>query len=157
MENKLFRKKSLERITSPEELHDYLRVTSPRLWMLLSAIAALLVGFIVYASTVTLENTMKIQVDVQFIEIPEEMQEQSGIQDYTLVSAKLPASQMNQVDVGMTVRIGKETGKVSFVAIEENEITLIIETNKNILPLPDGSYDAELVLESTTPISFLWN
>lgn len=157
MENKLFRKKSLEKISSPEELHDYMQVTSPRLWMLLSAIAALLVGFIVYASTVTMENTMKIQVDVQFVDFTEEFQEQSGLQNYTLVSAKLPASQMNQVDVGMTVRIGKETGKVSFVAIEENEITLIIETNKNILPLPDGSYDAELVLESTTPISFLWN
>lgn len=157
MENNLFRKKSLERISSPEELHDYMQVTSPRLWMLLSAIAALLVGFIVYASTVTMENTMKIQVDVQFVDFTEEFQEQSGLQNYTLVSAKLPASQMNQVDVGMTVRIGKETGKVSFVAIEENEITLIIETNKNILPLPDGSYDAELVLESTTPISFLWN
>lgn len=157
MENKLFRKKSLEKISSPEELHDYMQVTSPRLWMLLSAIAALLVGFIVYASTVTMENTMKIQVDVQFVDFTEEFQEQSGLQNYTLVSAKLPASQMNQVDVGMTVRIGKETGKVSFVAIEDNEITLIIETNKNILPLPDGSYDAELVLESTTPISFLWN
>ena len=157
MENKLFRKKSLEKISSPEELHDYMQVTSPRLWMLLSAIAALLVGFIVYASTVTMENTMKIQVDVQFVDFTEEFQEQSGLQNYTLVSAKLPASQMNQVDVGMTVRIGKETGKVSFVAIEGNEITLIIETNKNYLPLPDGSYDAELVLESTTPISFLWN
>ena len=157
MENKLFRKKSLEKISSPEELHDYMQVTSPRLWMLLSAIAALLVGFIVYASTVTMENTMKIQVDVQFVDFTEEFQEQSGLQNYTLVSAKLPASQMNQVDVGMTVRIGKETGKVSFVAFEENEITLIIETNKNYLPLPDGSYDAELVLESTTPISFLWN
>ena len=157
MENKLFRKKSLEKISSPEELHDYMQVTSPRLWMLLSAIATLLVGFIVYASTVTMENTMKIQVDVQFVDFTEEFQEQSGLQNYTLVSAKLPASQMNQVDVGMTVRIGKETGKVSFVAIEDNEITLIIETNKNYLPLPDGSYDAELVLESTTPISFLWN
>lgn len=35
MENNLFRKKSLEHISSPEELHDYMRVTSPRLWMIL--------------------------------------------------------------------------------------------------------------------------
>ena len=47
MENGLFRKKSLERISSPEELHDYMRVTSPRLWMILAAIVVLLVGFIV--------------------------------------------------------------------------------------------------------------
>ena len=41
MEN-LFRKKSLDRISSPEELHDYLRVTSPSLWMVLAAIMVLL-------------------------------------------------------------------------------------------------------------------
>ena len=29
MENGLFRKKNMERIASPEELHDYMRVNSP--------------------------------------------------------------------------------------------------------------------------------
>ena len=50
MDNGLFRKKSIDRISSPEELHDYMRVTSPRLWMILAAVVLLLVGFIVYAS-----------------------------------------------------------------------------------------------------------
>ncbi len=49
MENGLFRKKSLERISSPEQLHDYMHVTSPRLWMLLIAVAVLLIGFLAYA------------------------------------------------------------------------------------------------------------
>ena len=31
MQNELFRQKSIERISSPEALHDYMRVTSPRL------------------------------------------------------------------------------------------------------------------------------
>jgi hypothetical protein len=47
MDNQLFRKKSIDRISSPEKLEDYMRVTSPRLWMLLSAIVILLVGFLV--------------------------------------------------------------------------------------------------------------
>ena len=46
----------METISSPEQLHDYMRVTSPRLWMLLGAIVVLLVGFIAYASTATMEN-----------------------------------------------------------------------------------------------------
>ena len=58
MENQLFRKKSLESISSPEEMHDYMRVTTPRLWMLLTAIVVLVAGFIVYASMTTLENTI---------------------------------------------------------------------------------------------------
>ena len=64
MENQFFRQKSMKRISSPEELHDYMRVTSPKLWMILGAIAAILIGFIVYASTATMENTMPITVEV---------------------------------------------------------------------------------------------
>ena len=62
MDNQLFREKSLKHISSPEELHHYLRVTGPRLWMILTAVVALLIGFIVYASTVTMENTMPIKI-----------------------------------------------------------------------------------------------
>ena len=61
MENQLFRQKSIDRISSPEQLHDYMRVTSPKLWMILSAIIVLMVGLIVLASTATMESTMKVQ------------------------------------------------------------------------------------------------
>ena len=37
-------KKALERITAPEQLTDYLRVTNPGIWALLTAIICLLVG-----------------------------------------------------------------------------------------------------------------
>ena len=40
----LFREKSLETIESPESLNDYLRVTSPGVWIILAAVIALLVG-----------------------------------------------------------------------------------------------------------------
>ena len=59
MQNQLFRQKSLEKIQSPEVMHDYMRVTSPRLWMILTAIVVLLGGFIAYASTTTMESTMR--------------------------------------------------------------------------------------------------
>ena len=43
-------------------MHDYMRVTSPRLWMILAAIVILLAGFIAYASTTTMESTVPIKV-----------------------------------------------------------------------------------------------
>lgn len=46
--NGLFRQKSLETISSPEDLHDYIRVTNPGVWLILSAIIILLAGFIVW-------------------------------------------------------------------------------------------------------------
>ena len=156
MENGLFRKKSLERISSPEELHDYMRVTSPRLWMLLGAITALLVGFIVYASTATMENTMPIKVKVSQYEL--ETNAAGEIEYMTAIEAHLPHTMKDQVDSNMMVRIGRIEAKIAYVGVGENEtIFLNIDPGMDYVPLEEGEYDAELVLESTMPISFLWN
>lgn len=156
MENGLFRKKSLERISSPEALHDYMRVTSPRLWMLLGAIAALLAGFIVYASTATMENTVAIKVKVSQYELGGN---DAGETEYmTAIEAHLPRSMKDQVDGGMTVRIGRDEVKIAYIGVGEDEsLYMSLDPGRDYLPIPEGEYDAELVLESTTPISFLWN
>ena len=44
MENKLFREKSIKRISSPEQLNDYLHVTNPGIWALLICVIVLLAG-----------------------------------------------------------------------------------------------------------------
>ena len=44
----LFREKNLERLESPEKLNDYLRVTSPGVWMVLGAVIVLLVGVCIW-------------------------------------------------------------------------------------------------------------
>lgn len=157
MENQLFRQKSINRISSPEELHDYLRVTSPKLWMILGAIAVLLIGFIVYASTATMENTMPIKVTVESLE--PNLVNPEGESAQCFVYSYLPVTWLDTVKTGMKVRIGKEEGVVGLIATldGDNEIALIIDMENEHIPLQIGSYDAELVLESTTPISFLWN
>ncbi len=49
MADSIFREKSLKRITSPEELGDYLRVTSPTVWLVLGAVILLLVGMLIWS------------------------------------------------------------------------------------------------------------
>ena len=154
MENQLFRQKSIDRISSPEELHDYMRVTSPRLWMILTAVITLLIGFIIYASTANLENTMPIKVDLQTIDLSDERGE---IVKYTFIECMLPISQLEMVQPGMAMRVAGQTGKISSLYTSDDQLGLLFEMDNAYLGLPDGTYDAELVLESTTPISFLWN
>ena len=48
MNEGLFRKKSIDKISSPEQLDDYIRVSNPAIWMLLSCIIILLVGMCVW-------------------------------------------------------------------------------------------------------------
>ena len=159
MENGLFRKKSIDRISSPEELHDYMRVTSPRLWMILAAIVILLAGFIVYASTATMENTMQIRVQLQKYHISSEIDPDGEERDITYVASRLPLDQIDMVKTGMKLRLGKEVGHISWILTsdEDDQIDVVYEMDHAYIPMNDGEYDAELVLESTTPMSFLWN
>ena len=54
----LFRKKSMEKISSPEELNDYIRVTTPSVWLVLLATVILLLGMLAWSifGTVNMEN-----------------------------------------------------------------------------------------------------
>ena len=158
MQNGLFRQKSIERISSPEALHDYMRVTSPRLWMILAAVVLLLGGFIAYASTAKMENTMPIKVTVETYHMTEE-ETQGEARDVTIVYSSLPEDQMNQIKKGMKLRLLKETGTVSWLTsgVQEGLVEVGFDMDPLNYPLNDGEYDAELVLESSTPVSFLWN
>ena len=49
MNNSLFRKKNLERISSPEQLNDYIKVSNPSVWLIISAMLILMVAFSVWA------------------------------------------------------------------------------------------------------------
>ena len=42
--NGLFRQKSIDRVSSPEKLDDYIRVTTPSVWIALIAMILLLAG-----------------------------------------------------------------------------------------------------------------
>ncbi len=48
-ERSIFRKKSLERVTSPEQLNDYIKVTTPSVWIILAATLILIIGVLVWA------------------------------------------------------------------------------------------------------------
>lgn len=96
----LFREKSMERITSPDQMRDHLRVTNPRLWMLLGAIILLLTGFIVYAAASTIESTYSLRMEFSA----------TGY-----ITGDIPYEQMDHFSVGMPVRIAGETGRLRSV------------------------------------------
>ena len=56
MNKQIFRKKSVDRMSSPEQLNDYIKVTNPGVWMALAAIVILLIGVCVWGVFGTLET-----------------------------------------------------------------------------------------------------
>ena len=53
----LFREKNLERLESPEKLNDYLRVTSPGVWLVMATIIVLLAGVCIWGVLGRIEAT----------------------------------------------------------------------------------------------------
>ena len=45
----VFREKSMERVSSPEQLNDYIRVTTPSVWLVLLALVILLAGILAWS------------------------------------------------------------------------------------------------------------
>ena len=53
----IFRQKSMDRVSSPEQLNDYIRVTTPSVWLVLVAIILLLAGMLAWSVFGTVEAT----------------------------------------------------------------------------------------------------
>ena len=140
------RGKKERRISSPEELHDYMHVTGPGLWIILAVIIALLAALIILASTVKMENLMDVQVQVSQ---PGEDGEPARM------LCTLTGDRKNQVRIGMKVLAAGQEGTVSELAEDDDEVRVMIVMDREGAKLKEGSYDAKIVLESTSPLSFL--
>ncbi len=157
MDNGLFRKKSLERISSPEQMNDYIRVTNPGVWMVLGTIIALLAGVIIWAAAGRLETVVPVVV----------VAGDSGTFCY------VPETYAGSVAAGMPVRIDKEEYTLGEpeqkpLVVDESfdEYTLHIgglTVGQWVCKIPvdadltDGIYEAGIVEDSVSPISFLLN
>ena len=130
----IFRSETMERISSPERLTDYLRVTSPGIWIVLAAVLILLVGFFVWMSVDTLETTAEVGVSVQNRNAEVAIKNGDGT-----------------IEKDMTLRVGNQEVAILSTKTDEYGRTVgIAELN-----LTDGMYDGTLVTEAVHPMHFL--
>ena len=65
MKKNLFRKEAINSISSPDQLADYLRVTTPGTWIVLSAVLFFLIGLFAWSTVGTLENSVNARALVE--------------------------------------------------------------------------------------------
>lgn len=131
----IFRKKTLERISSPEQLTDYLRVATPSIWVILVAIILLLAGIFAWAAVGTLETTADVKVVVS---------EKSAVVVPTTYA---------DIKAGMPLRVGGQDIVIASVDVDSFGGPMGTAT----VNLPDGTYDGVVVTETVHPIEFLLN
>ena len=134
MNNSLFREKSIQKVQSPDNLNEYIRVSNPGIWILLVSIVFLLLGLCIWGCFGQLRTVISVEATCE-----------NGV-----VSCLLPDDNAAGVQPGMTAELGGRTGTVTQVSGNE----CIIEPEE---PLADGAYTAEILVETIHPISFLLN
>lgn len=138
MSEKLFRKKSLDKIASPESLTDYIRVTNPGVWLVLAALIVLLAGACVWAIFGRMETKLPVTAKVE-----------NGMAAITLT-----ADEAEKVTPGESVIFDGGEGVILTIEgpDEAGLYTAAAEMNA-----PDGTLRAEIVTESVSPMSFIVN
>ena len=137
----IFRKKSLERIQSPENLNEYVRVTNPGVWLLLGGMIALLLGAVAWGIFGRLDTVLRVDTHVF---------EGRAV-------CYVDEAYIDSIRKGMTVQLDEKTGKIGEIGGEEENgagYACEIVTDE---ALADGLYVGEILLESRSPISFVLN
>lgn len=155
MDKQLYRQKSIERISSPEQLHDYMRVTSPRLWMILVAIIIMLAGLILLAATTQMENTLKTSLVMERTtgQSPDDPSKEEIVEGAYI---ELPIEQKDSLALGQEVRASGAKGTISMIYQYAESVVALVDMEEGS-ELPEGTHDAEVVIEKTTPMSYLLN
>ncbi len=138
MDNQIFRQKSLDRISSPEQLNDYLHVTNPAVWLALTAVILLLAGALLWGSIASIDSFASGTAQVK-----------DGNMTLRFDDDQIATS----VKTGMTVEVGDTEAVISSVGrADDGSIFALADTN-----LADGSYPARVVYKNEQVLRLLFN
>lgn len=156
--SELFRKKSLDRVNSPEQLNDYIRVSNPSIWMLLGAIIVLLVGVCVWGVFGHLDTTV----------------EAVGVCVDGVVTCYIQEADISDVSSGCLVSIDGDEYVIEEVAafsvhFDEAERSSLLPSGTMAAETPvytaslsapdlaDGCYTVSVITRREAPMSFVLN
>ena len=157
MNQQLFRKKSVDKVSSPEHLNEYIRVANPGVWVVLAAIVILLAGVVVWGFIGHLDTTLTTAVVCENGE----------------AVIYVTEADAEKIAVGMTVRVDDKEYTVSEISAEPSRVdgtmseyaihasgltvgdwVYAVKVNGDFT---DGVHKAEIVIERISPISFILN
>lgn len=154
----LFRKKSMEKVTSPEQLNDYIRVSNPGVWMVLIAVIVLLAGALAWGIFGHLDTTVQT----------------GGICTDGKLVCYIGEADFEKVKIGGAIEVDGKEYSVSSVAdtpvrLDEsidsyllhltglNEDDWAYAVTAEAQDMKDGTYSASLIIERVKPLDFVLN
>ncbi|MBO4836864.1 MAG: hypothetical protein J5564_04145 [Clostridia bacterium] len=154
---KLFREKSLEAVESPDSLNDYLRVTSPGVWLVLAAAVLLLAGGIVWGIFGRIETRGTYAVTARDGEtvlcyVPIGEAEKVAVRGRISVEGREYLLKAEDSPAVVTVSDQTDPYIVSAGNLQAGQVMVLIPV---LAELPAGIYTGTVILESLQPVSLL--
>ncbi len=151
----LFRQKSIDKISSPEELNDYIRVSNPGMWMLLVAVILVLLGMVTWGTFGRLETRISVPAKVDenkvvlYVEADDLLKVKAGQAVY-ITSFK---GEVTELSVNGN-KAGEVLGDISLQEAGFDKEDIVYEIDGKI-DCPNGIYLGEIVIDQVSPMSFL--
>ncbi|MBR2520900.1 MAG: hypothetical protein IKE62_01790 [Oscillospiraceae bacterium] len=138
MAEQVFREEAVDRLSSPEQMNDYVHVTTPRVWITLGAVVLIILGAMIWASLTYISSYMTGVAEVR-----------DGKMTVTLDEDQATS----ELSVGMVVNVGKTESTILSVGTDsEGRIIAMSETG-----LTDGYYGATIKYKETQLLRLLFN
>ena len=156
MNNKIFREKTMEQLSSPEQLAGYLKVTGPGVWFVLAGIIVLLAGMLIWGTFGQIISTVTVPARVE-----------DGTLSCYILGADLPESDPEvEITIG-DVSLKADTGDAKTVIMSADDdahlyASQYLSSGKAVkvltapTDLANGFYNAKVTSEVIRPISLLF-
>ncbi len=139
MQEEIFRKKSLDKIKSPESLEDYIHVSNPGVWLVLVSMIVLLLGACVWGIFGHIDSTVPSTVCVENGE----------------AICYVTEENITSVRTGLTVKYADCEAVIDKIG-ENGDMGYSCEMTAET-SVADGFYEGKVVLKSYKPLSFILN
>lgn len=158
MGSTIFREKSLKKIASPEQMNDYIRVSSPSVWMVLTAVIVLLAGVCVWGMFGHLDTAVQtggVCADGRLTVFVGE-EDHDKIKENAVISVdgvEYAAAEITNAPIRVDDQIDPYV--VHLAGFTEGD--WVYRLYADVPGLADGVYAASVITERVRPLDFVLN
>lgn len=158
MGSTIFREKSLKKIASPEQMNDYIRVSSPSVWMVLTAVIVLLAGVCVWGMFGHLDTAVQtggVCTDGRLTVLVGE-EDHDKIKENAVISVDGVEYAVAEI-TNAPIRVDDQIDPYVVHLAGFTEGDWVYRLYADVLGLADGVYAASVITERVRPLDFVLN